>query len=181
MDTVVPQCNEQRIDNYHTININKYLKNQPTWHTFLLTQVNKLNLIMILISLHSLLFFKFLLSFLMSDVFPFTSRWGSSVQHSHREHLGCRKTRGGVFQDEKCKDSTSQPLWNLLSFWVFGPKLLQVQYIDCSLTSCPFFPSSRCSRLFNQSEPSTSRPTTVLRRATGSTSWPKSASATANA
>lgn len=77
----------------------------------------------------------------MSDVFPFTSRWGSSVQHSHREHPGCRKTRGGVFQDEKCKDSTSQPLWNLSSFWVFGPKLLlQVQYIDCSLTSCPFLP-----------------------------------------
>lgn len=53
----------------------------------------------------------------MSVVFPFTSRWGSSVQHSHREHPGCRKTRGGVFQDEKCKDSTSQPLWNLLSIW----------------------------------------------------------------
>lgn len=26
------------------------------------------------------------------------------MQHPHREHPGCRKTRGGVFQDEKCKE-----------------------------------------------------------------------------
>lgn len=45
----------------------------------------------------------------MPDVLPFTARWGSSVQHSHREHPGCREARGGVFQDEKCKDPTQQP------------------------------------------------------------------------
>lgn len=41
--------------------------------------------------------------------FPSTSRRGRSLQHPHREHPGCGKTRGGVLQDEKCKPSNKSP------------------------------------------------------------------------
>lgn len=54
----------------------------------------------------------------MSDVFLLASRWGRSVQHSHRKHPGCGEAGGGVIQDEKCKEPTlqlPQTLWCVLN------------------------------------------------------------------
>lgn len=55
----------------------------------------------------------------MSAVFPFPSRRGSSVQHSHRKHSGCRKARGRVLQDEKCKNIkvTQHKIFTVLTVW----------------------------------------------------------------
>ncbi len=103
-----------------------------TWHSFLSTQVNKCDYHF---THSSVLYF-----FVISRVFPLTSRWGSSVQHSHREHTGCRAARGGVFQDEKCKDPTQQALWNLCSFVLWFDPNHSHKYLDSSLTCCPFFP-----------------------------------------
>lgn len=124
---------------------------------------------------------------------PFISRWGRAVQHSHREHSGCGKAGGGVFQDEKCKDPTSAtPIKSLdgaLRFCPISlPRLVTMLFyrikvfkFPCSPSFSDLFPSSRCSRLSSQRGHSTSRPTTVSRLETGLTSWPKLASATASA
>lgn len=131
----------------------------------LLIQVNKCNYLLYTV-FHSL--------FDKSDVFPSTSRWGSSVQHSHRKHPGCREAGGGVFQNEKCKHRNLYEVFEHLA-------QLYPRAIETHASLSVLFPSVRCSRLFSQNGRSTSRLTTVLRHVTGLTSWPKSVSATANA
>lgn len=105
-----------------------YSNGRLTWGTFSFTQVNKCNYDFIHSSIFDLLWF------LMSDVLPFTARWGSSVQHSHWEHPGCREARGGVIQDEKCKGRHTASFCDLSIllklFWFFAHFL------------SPFFPRS---------------------------------------